>query len=170
MWHFPTDRDLTRCFSFFVNCFSLLQKERLYFKNPSNILCRPDFPVNVRRKTFILAIAYSEFPQLARDVYRHRSPPIITIKLSNFFRIKNYNPVLRNPHPDPATKYYFHGKQNWEFYLKLDVRTLNPCYFKQGKVFFGGGVVVGSTCFLIHICGAIVLFLCVEDARLLHCT
>ena len=74
--------------------------------------------------------------------------------LSNFFRIKNYVPVLRNPHPDTATKYYFHGNQNWKFYLKLDVRTLNPWYFKHGKFILGGG----STRLFIHICSAIVLF------------
>jgi hypothetical protein len=59
--------------------------------------------------------------------------------------------------------------QTENFILKLDVRTLNPWYFKHGKVFFwwGGG---GGMCLFIHICSAIVLFLCVEDVRLLHCT
>jgi hypothetical protein len=53
--------------------------------------------VNVPRKTFILALDYFDFPQLARDVHRYRSPPTTTIKFMDFFRFKNYDPFSETP-------------------------------------------------------------------------
>jgi hypothetical protein len=159
-WYFLIDTDLT---GFFCCCklIFLAQKEMLCFENPSNILCWPDCPVNVRRQTLILALVYSDFPQLARDVHRYLPLPTTTVKFIKLFFSYLRSSSL-NPHPEIATKYcsYFHSNQNWEFCHKLVVSYWIHGGFKHKK----------EHVFYIHICSAIILFVCVWDAHLLHCS